>query len=427
MFESIKYMLFVSVVTFSFLWITRRYWDSFCVRKKRSLSSVLPWILLCVSQLFSLYLRQDTALWPTLFNSLSLLLVGFFSYESTCWETFLLFTLHYAMWAATEFSLYSLIYLLKMDYQSTRSLGTLMAHILMLLFTHIVSLLATKKEKAPIPHRISFSLLLLPVGSIYIMFVQHFIWGNHFLSIGVFIVLLLFNILIFDAYTKLSQYFLREKENAIHEEQLSMISQNMEEQKKLMDEFYEEKHNLINELTALRGSIQRESSEKILRNLDQILNSQHVTGSVSSSGNSTVDAIINAKYATAKEYGISFHLNICLPKELTIAPSDLGVLIGNALDNAVTAVKECTSAERSIQISMGIKKNSLIMVMKNPYEHTIIKNRNGEFLSTKSEKRAHGYGIRSILRVANAYNGDVVIDTDHGLFVLTAILNLDEF
>lgn len=425
--EYMKYLFFAAIALFSYPRITMHYWDSFLVRKNRSFSSILPWILLSVTQFVAQCSLEGTSFWLSLLNILTVLLVVLYSYESTGLETGFLLAFFVIMWAFVEFTLFSLFHFLNLEYQSFKLLGTASAQILMLAFTHVLSLFANKKENTPIPKRLALLLLLVPIGSFYIMLMLHLTWNNYVLSISISIILLLFNILTFDAYIKFHQYFLRERETAVYAEQLSIISQNMNERKKLMEDFYEEKHNLVNELTALRGSIQRESNEKVLQNLDKILNYQHGMGNISSSGNSTVDAIIDAKYATAKEYGISFHLKICLPEELTIAPSDLGVLLGNALDNAVTAVKDCVSAEKIIQISMGIKKNSLIMVMKNPYEHTIKKNRNGELLSTKSEKGAHGYGIRSILRVVNAYNGDVVIDTDHDCFVLTAVLSLDGF
>lgn len=426
--EPMRYLLFVSIAIFSYMWITKRFWDSFLVRKKASFASILPWILLCASQFVSQSVQYGGfSLSPTLINTLVILIVAIFSYEPTGLETYFLFAFFCIMWGLIEITLASLFSFLKIGYQSSKPLGTVASLILMMAFTHVVSLLPNKKERASIPNRLAFALLLVPVGSIYIMLVQFYMVDSYFLSISVFIFLLLFNMIIFDVYTRLSQYFLREKENAVHAEQLFMISQNMEEQKKLMEEFYEEKHDLINELTALRGSISQDSNEEAVRNLDKILDCYHGMGNISSSGNSTVDAIINAKYAAAKEYGISFHLQICVPEELAIAPRDLGVVIGNALDNAIIAVRECASAEKTIRISMGVKKNALIMVMKNPYEHTLRRNRSGEFISTKPENDRHGYGIRSIRRIAKAYNGDVIIDANNGLFVLTVVLNFREF
>lgn len=426
--ELIKYLL-VLIGTFSYIWIIKHFWDNFLVRRSISLPTVFPWIFLGISQFVTQYVVFVHTLSPlaALMNTLVMLLVITFSYEPQGLETFFLFVFFCVMWVLTEFALYSLFSFLGISPQAMKSFATVFTLLFMVSLTHVITLLSNKQKKAPIPNRLALTLLLVPVGSVYIMLVQLLTGNSYLLSISVFFFLLLFNLVIFDVYTRLSRYFLRERENAVHAEQLAMISQNMEEQKKLMETFYEEKHNLINELTALQGSLNGENNEDAVRNLDQILNCYHSMKTVSSSGNSTVDAVINAKYATAKEYGIAFHLQICVPEEMAVAPRDLGVVIGNALDNAVAAVRECTSSEKIIHISMGVKKNALIMVMKNPYEHTLRKNRDGELLSTKPEKDRHGYGIRSIKRIADDYNGDTVIDTDDGCFVLTVVLNLQEF
>lgn len=421
--------LFVLIGTFSYMWVVKRFWDNYLVRRSLSLPTVFPWIFLGVSQFVTQYVVFVHTLSPlaALMNTLVMLLVVTFSYEPQGLETFFLFVFFCVMWALTEFALYALFRFLEISQQTMKSFATVFTLLIMVSLTHVITLLSNKQKKAPIPNRLALTLLLVPVGSVYIMLVQLLTGISYLLSISVFFFLLLFNLVIFHVYTRLGLYFLNEEENAVHAKQLSMASQNIEEQKKLMEEFYEEKHNLINELTALRGSISGDNHVDAIRNLDQILNCYHGIGAVSSSGNSTVDAVINAKYATAKEYGIAFRLQICVPEEMPVTPRDLGIVIGNALDNAVTAVRECTAAKKVIHISMGVKKNALVMVMKNPYEHAIIKNREGDFLSTKPEKRRHGYGIRSIRRIAKAYDGDVIIDADNGLFVLTVVLNFNEF
>lgn len=424
--EWIKYLLFVLFSMFAYVWITRRFWDIFLVRKQTSLSTVLPWILLCAFQFVAQYFRNGTSLLLTLLNTLLVLLVVFFSYEAKGLETCFLMIFFCIMWGSVELTLYTCFNYFKVDYQSSRPFATISSFILMMAFIHILSLFSSKREKAPVPNHLAFLLVIIPIGTIYVMFVQHFNGNEDFLSISVFVILLLFNILCFNAYLKFNRHLQRERENAVYAEQLSMISQNMEEQKKLMEEFYAQKHDLINELTVLRGSIHQENNEDALQYLDKILNCYHGMGSISSSDNSTVDAIINAKYAAAKKYGISFHLQISVPEELAVTSRDLGVVIGNALDNAITAAKECTSAEKSIHISLGIKKNALVMVMKNPYEHILRQTRSGEFLTTKPEKGNHGYGIRSIRRIADTYHGDVVIDANNGCFVLTVVLNLKD-
>lgn len=427
--ESVKELFFITVSMIAHIWILNRFLSSFFERKRLSLTSVFPWLLLCTIQILVPYIQEKPSIMFALTNVALTLLILTYGYESsgTGPEKYFLLAILYAVWVLTELTIYYLLNAFPLEWESMKVIGTVSSVIFMMTFSYVVSVLWDKKYMEQVPRRFCFALLLIPVGSIYIMFVQYCLSDNYIVSTGVIGFLLLFNMITFDVYTKIGRFFHRAKENAVHAEQLSMISQNMEEQKKLMESFYEEKHNLINELTALRGGINQETSAETIRNLDKILNCYHKMESICSSGNDTVDAIINVKYALAREYGISFDLHISLPEELAIEPRDLGVVIGNALDNAVTAVKECTTKEKVIQISMSVKKNAWIMVMQNPYEHTIRKSRSGELLSSKPEKEKHGYGLRSIRRIANAYAGDIVVETENNRFSLTVVLNFREF
>lgn len=200
MFETAIFLLYLPIDQFASLWNLRRFWDCFLVRRERSLSSVLPWILICASQLMTHYFRQDTPFLLTLFNILSFLLVPLFAYKPAGLKTYFLFAFYCIMQCSVEFMIYSLLLFLKKDYQSSWLSGTISTLILMMLLTHVVSLLSDRKENAPIPNRISFALLLVPAGSLYIMLVQHFTWNNHFLSLTVSCILLLINILTFYIY-----------------------------------------------------------------------------------------------------------------------------------------------------------------------------------------------------------------------------------
>ncbi len=138
-----------------------------------------------------------------------------------------------------------------------------------------------------------------------------------------------------------------------------------------------------------------------------------------------MDALINFKYAAAKEQGIGFELKIFIPETLPIDQCDLGVVLGNALDNAVTAAAQCQNHERKVRITIGVKKGSLVILIKNPYEQELKRNKTGGFLSTKSDSAGHGYGVGSIQKVAEKYNGEVLIETENQVFSIMIILSME--
>lgn len=213
-------------------------------------------------------------------------------------------------------------------------------------------------------------------------------------------------------------------ENDIYAQQLEIIAGNTVEQKRMMEEFLEEKHDLINELVVLKELINKEKNADAVKNIDEIIDNCHSAQRISNTGNSTVDAVINFKYSVASAYGIKFDLNIFIPEELPIEQKDIGVVLGNALDNAIEAVKNCKNKEKKIEISMGVKKEAWILVMKNPYENEIKRDRMGDIISNKDDQMRHGYGLKSIKKISDKYQGDVIIDMEDGVFFLTVILNL---
>ena len=82
--------------------------------------------------------------------------------------------------------------------------------------------------------------------------------------------------------------------------------------------------------------------------------------------------------------------------------------------------------DRRIEIRMGVKKEALILVVKNPYAHDLKYSEAGELLTTKKDSQRHGYGLKSIKRTAERYFGEVLTDGKDRVFTLTVILNLPQ-
>lgn len=66
------------------------------------------------------------------------------------------------------------------------------------------------------------------------------------------------------------------------------------------------------------------------------------------------------KYVTA---GIRFCLKLFIPEKLPFHQCDLGIVLGNAIDNAIEAVKNCEPSDRTIDISMGVQKESFVFII----------------------------------------------------------------
>ena len=163
--------------------------------------------------------------------------------------------------------------------------GVVISNILMIIFVYAVSAMWNKVDGEIIPNKFYLFLLLIPIGSIYIAFNEFYNRNGRLSSMIVMSILLLFNVTIFEIYIKTSEVFMYEKEKTVYTQQMDIISENMIEQKRMLEEFQVEKHNLINELAVLRGSIEDGDKESAVRNLNKIINNFSNTEKVSNSGN----------------------------------------------------------------------------------------------------------------------------------------------
>lgn len=364
-----------SVLTFASVWIVRKFLDTFYEKKRWNVLSVSVWLIYIIFQGYVQFHSGDASVVTTIVNVLLCIMISAISYYGFGKNNIFLLTFFWAVWALVE----------------------------MIIF------------------------FFVSIGSIYIAAAVFFSENNTVTAMIVFSILLLFNMIILEVYSKITEKIMLEKEKTVYEQQIHMMTNNTKEQKKLMEDFHRERHDLINKLIVLKNEIEQGEKENVIREIDKIIENNHTENYISDSGNQVIDALLNTKYSIAKENGIQFLLKIFIPEELPINQCDLGVVLGNALDNAIEATEKCTGNDKDIEIAMGIKKQSLVLVIKNPYEGYLKQDKSGKLISTKNDFRRHGYGISSIQKVADKYGGDVIIETQDGKFVLTVMMNIGDF
>ncbi len=406
------------------VWVVNHFWKSFFEKKRTTFISVAICILYCAFQILFQFKRGNINLFLSFINVVLILLMAVCRYHCRGKRKYFLLFLFYSVGTLLEVFVFFFVRLVQTELHNQDIEGAVISNILMIIFVYAISAMWNKVDSEMLPNRFYLFLLLIPVGSIYIAVNEFYNRNGRFSSMIIMSILLLFNVVIFEIYIKTSEVFMHEKEKTVYTQQIDIISENMIEQKRMLEEFQVEKHNLINELAVLKGSIEDGDKENAIRNLNKIIHNCSNTEKISNSGNSTVDAIINFKYTTAKEYGIDFFLKVFIPNELPIEQCDIGVVLGNAIDNAIEAVRRCKNSKKVIEISMGVKKEAWVVVIKNPYETEIKRDRNGNILSTKTKQYRRGYGLKSIERIVEKYQGESIIDTENGRFSLTMVLNL---
>ena len=422
-------LIFDATMVVATLWIVNKYLGIFN-KKRQNIMSVSIWILFAIFQVYVQINSGIASIWTTIISIGLVILISLFGYTNKGKKSILEVCFLYVVWVLIEIMISFCVNLLPLDENHSVMAGNIISKIIMIIGVYVFSIMWEKTDNNFIPARYYVGLLFVPIGGIYIAVNEFYSINNMkevLPSMVTFSILLLFNIIILEIYSKISENFIMEKEKAIYTQQINIMAINTEEQKKVMENFHREKHDWINELIALKNEIEYENKDVVLQNIDRIIQNCQFGEAISDTGNKCIDALINVKYTTAKEKGIDFILKIFIPEELPINQCDMGIVLGNILDNAIEATEKCNSSAKKIEIIMGIKKEALVLVVKNPLAGSLKRNKDGKLLSTKEDSKRHGYGINSVIKVARKYNGDVIIEEEGGEFVITVTMNLENF
>lgn len=120
-------------------------------------------------------------------------------------------------------------------------------------------------------------------------------------------------------------------------------------------------------------------------------------------GFSFLDFLLNYEKAEMDRKRIVFTLDVDL-YSLPFDEAELGVVIGNLLDNAIEAAEKCEWKKRKISMKIGNKNEMFFLSIYNSSrQKPNIKN--NMFITTKEDKTAHGLGVESVKRIVNSHDG----------------------
>ena len=141
-----------------------------------------------------------------------------------------------------------------------------------------------------------------------------------------------------------------------------------------------------------------------------------------SSGNKLLDVMLNKYEIDCKMRGISFEYDVKTCNLSQLEDIDLVAILGNLLDNAVTASEK--SAQKYISLSTVYRNRYSVMILGNSCD-TPPKQSGNRLISTKSETGFHGFGLKSVAKAIEKYDGDYEwnYDADQQVFTITVMVS----
>ena len=232
-------------------------------------------------------------------------------------------------------------------------------------------------------------------------------------SIGLYLVLLLYDY---------SRLLLKEKRQSDHERTVLQYEiRSAQREIKASDDIRRLYHDVKNHLLAIQSMAGSEG--KISAYLQELLPQFEGYETQVRTGNSTIDAIISEKIQLAYSDGIHFNVCLDLSNLSYIKSVDLVTIFGNALDNAIEALKKTEDGDKYLYIKSSNFANHVIIKFENRFDGTV-EMRGGEPMTSKKDADMHGIGIKSIRNAVSRYGGTVSVKADNVNKMFTLLVML---
>ena len=135
--------------------------------------------------------------------------------------------------------------------------------------------------------------------------------------------------------------------------------------------------------------------------------------------NYAVNTIVCYYGEEARKAGTDFSVRLELPKHLSINEAELCSILGNLLENALDACRECKDIAPFIRIRAREESGHITLAVDNTCCHAPIEE-NGQFRSTKHE--GFGTGTASVRAIAQRHHGVTEFRYEDGVFYVSVFI-----
>lgn len=182
------------------------------------------------------------------------------------------------------------------------------------------------------------------------------------------------------------------------------------------------RHDAKNMIVTLIAMIEDGQTEKALQSIESCLSFIDETNkNIVNSGNPIIDAILQSKVNLAQKSKIELKLFVRFESEINIDEIEFGIILGNALDNAIEAVNRIgDEGNRYIDFRLIATDGRISVAIQNPVKENLDVTR---LTTVKKESGKHGLGISSIRRLSAKYDGMVDFSCEDRIFTVNISLS----
>ena len=305
-----------------------------------------------------------------------------------------------------------------LKYQS--EFGIIIVRIICYSFVRFLSGFKNIRNNNSLPLAYWLSLFIIPSGTILMLYPLFMSYNTSRLwaIIGLTCALII-NIMTFYLYDKISDLmqknlniYAQQEQNRFYENQVEIMVDALEKIKMI-------RHDLKNKLSPIYNLAKASNNNELMSQISSLMELYPNNKNYVDSGNIAVDSILNYKLYEAHKQNIEVSTEIFIPKDLSLPNFDIAAILGNLLDNAKEAAIKTNNAW--IECKIRFDRGRLFIEITNSYNGKLCKQKE-EFLSIKTDKENHGYGIKSIENTIKRYNGEIEFWNNENKFTAKIML-----
>lgn len=242
---------------------------------------------------------------------------------------------------------------------------------------------------------------IVPILSIIFAFtvsaIQGQVFGPDYLSVIslLSLIVLSFSSLYFTLH--LSQQQHAYYQNKLDKEQLQFQLRETQQSQEEYQRLQSLRHDLKNKHLTLLALLEENPDEarEYLQSLTDSISGKQTFYSK----NPTVNYLLNQKLHDVEDE-IELEINCFIPQELSIQPDVLAVILGNCLDNSISACLRLTDkSERTLSLNIRYFQQNLFISINNTF--------NEQEQETRKTRQRDGWGLRNVDALVQEYQGTI--------------------
>lgn len=271
--------------------------------------------------------------------------------------------------------------------------------------------------------RQTYILLVIPATSVFVLCVLLYGKSEGMEALLICVSTLIINLSVFYLYHMMAENYRNVRENDIYRQQTYAYQNQLDVIMESQSRIKALKHDMKNHILALQMLLQKKDWEEADRYLSSMQDFMANPSEYITTGNDTVDSLLNYKLQRANDVLNTVEARINIPEKLILHSFDLNVVLGNLIDNAVEAASQ--TEEKKLRIAIKLDKGVLFINVHNSCQG-IAEGKAQYLKTTKEDAPNHGIGLRNVRRIIEKYHGDMDLICENGKFEADIMMYVKE-